>query len=180
MPLTYTDGVTCAPQVLPNLVNHFKSSVTFRQISARLSSYRIANVMTFRRANCDGLKVQVFQHILRLDTDAFLRQLCETFVRIQTRFRRGRRVIVPRLIGVQRQCVRPEFRGIDPLDGEGGFVSQSRGGMPGLDLVTENEADRRMIFLESRKKALKELMRSLLESCTLQSLSIIILLQGQT
>jgi hypothetical protein len=60
MPFTYTDGVTWAPQVLPNLVNHFKSSVTFRQIPTSENLYGIANVMAFRRANCNGLKVQVF------------------------------------------------------------------------------------------------------------------------
>jgi hypothetical protein len=157
MPLTYTDGVTWAPQVLPNLVNHFKSSVTFRQIFAIAKAYRIANVMAFRRANCNGLKVQVFQHILRLDTDAFLCQLCETLVRIQTRFRRSRRVIIPRLIGVERQSKRPEFGGIDPFDGKRRFVGQSRGRMPGLDLMTENEADCGVIFFEGRKEALKEL-----------------------
>jgi hypothetical protein len=30
-------------------------------------SYRIAKIMAFCRADCDGFKVQVFQHILRLD-----------------------------------------------------------------------------------------------------------------
>jgi hypothetical protein len=156
MPLTYTDGVTWAPQVLPSLVNHFKSSVTCRQIPIPAKQYRIANVMTFRRANRDRLKIQIHQHILGLYTNAVLHQLGETFVRFQTRFRGSRRVIVPRLIGVQRQCERPEFGGIEPLDGKRGFVGQCRGGMPRLDLMTENETDSGMVFLKSWKDALKE------------------------
>ena len=118
--------------------------------------------------------------MVRLDTNTFLCQLCETFVRIQARFRGRRRVIVPRLIGVERQSERPEFGGINPRDCERRLVGQCRRGMPGLDLVTEDETNGGMLFLESRKEVLDGLMGHVWERRTLQSLSIIILLQGQT
>jgi len=120
---------------------------------------RIADVMALGRSDCDRLKVQVFQDVCCIDPNAILRQLCETFIHVQSSFRSGRRVVVPSLICEQCHRKVPEFRRIDSFDGEASFMGHRRGRMPRLNLMTKDEADSGVVFLEGWKDVLIQLVQ---------------------
>ena len=115
--------------------------------------YSIANIMTICRTNSNWLKIQVLQDILRLESN-LLCQLGKPLIHIQPCLWRCRRIIKPRLIGEQDEAVFPKLGWIDSFDSKSCFVAHCRGGMPGLDLVTENKTHCRMVSFEGRKDVL--------------------------
>src|ERR1700738_355004 len=113
--------------------------------------------MSFHRSNLDRLKVQMFQHILSLYSNALLRQLGKTFIHIQSSFRSSRRVVESSLIRKQRNRELPEFGGVDSFNSKTSFMGHGRRRMPGLNLMTEYEADSGIVSLENGKDVLSSI-----------------------
>lgn len=103
-------------------------------------------------------------HLLAMYPDPLLRKPHQPCIRLIAPLRHHARIEKLRLPLKQRSGILPEPGGCEAEDREGGFVTERRGRVPGLDLLAEDQAQLGGVFLrdeggDGRVEGLEEFAR---------------------